>query len=440
MEAVECSHNARIELLPEVEAAGAEEEVEEESAVDVVISFDTTGSMYPCLAEVKRRAAQVVQSLLKEVPTMRIAILSHGDFTKRNSEAEIAKIVVSCDFTNDVDTLVNFIQNHRPDDHNSDYAECYEYVLNQVHSKLSWGPPRPKYVKALIMLGDAIPHDVNDFSNKYKLDWRLEAEKLKNRDISVFSVQCLYSGSRESYQFWNELASITNGYHMFLDQFSNITTMLRAISFRHHDQSAERLARLEEDCTKGGITDQMRLMFDTLTGRKTREEVNAEMHPDNFRRRFATGGGGGGGGSSTTSASAARPRTVITTGAVNEAEAASKMLPCPPSKFQIFTIDEDCSIKEFCDKMGIQFKPGRGFYEFTKVETIGDKKEVIAMEKTSGNLFEGDGARELIHLPAGTSGRLKPGTLAQFSVFIQSTSYNRKLIGGSKFLYDTTGV
>jgi hypothetical protein len=90
--------------------------------------------------------------------------------------------------------------------------------------------------------------------------------------------------------------------------------------------------------------------------------------------------------------------------------------------------------------MGIQFKTGRGFYEFTKVENISEKKEVVAMEKCSGNLFEGDGARDLIHLPTGTAGRLKPATFDKFSVFIQSTSYNRKLIGGSKFLYDTTGM
>ncbi len=472
--AVECSHVSHIELLPDPEApaapaapvaaapteggapaaapapaagssaATASTDDGGESAVDVVISFDATGSMYPCLAEVKRRAAQVVQSMLKEVPTMRIAIIAHTDFENRDNDDAIAKRVVSCDFTDNVDTLVDFIQNHRLEGNGGDYAECYEYVLRQVHSKLSWKPSRPKYVKALIMLGDAIPHDMNDGNNKFKIDWRLEAEKLKNRDISVFSVQCLYQGNREAYQFWNDLASITDGYHMFLDQFANITTMLRAICFRQHDQSAERLAMLEADCTKGGITDQMRLMFDTLTGRKTREEVNAEMHPDNFRRRFATGFGGGFGGgvaiARPSGGGAARFGGTTAVGAVDEAAAAAKMLPCPPSKFQIFTVDEDCSIKEFCNKMGIQFKTGRGFYEFTKVENISEKKEVVAMEKRSGNLFEGDGARDLIHLPTGTAGRLKPATLDQFSVFIQSTSYNRKLIGGSKFLYDTTGM
>ena len=32
--------------------------------------------------------------------------------------------------------------------------------------------------------------------------------------------------------------------------------------------------------------------------------------------------------------------------------------------------------------------------------------------------------------------RLKPADLPDYMVFVQSTSYNRKLIGGTKFLYE----
>jgi hypothetical protein len=36
----------------------------------------------------------------------------------------------------------------------------------------------------------------------------------------------------------------------------------------------------------------------------------------------------------------------------------------------------------------------------------------------------------------GASVRIKPSNLEKYSVFVQSTSANRKLIGGTKFLYE----
>ena len=417
-----------VTLLPDSEA---EEGEQEDYFVDIVISFDETGSMCPCVNEVKRKAAQLIKDLVTEMPRLRIAIIAHTDFNNHSTQASIDKCVQVFDFSNDVDALVSFIQNHRVSDENYDYQECYEYVLQKVHSSLSWRAPQPKYIKALVMIGDAVPHEVSDPCNKFKIDWKLEADKLKNRDISVFSVQCLYSGSRETYHFWNELATLTNGYHMFLDQFANIQTMIRAICFRQHEQSAERLAQLESDCLKGGMSQQLKMMFDTLTGKRSREDVYAEMHPDAYTQRYRS------------SYSFSAPRRVVSSATssahvIDETAAAAHLLPCAPSKFQIFEVDTNCSIKEFCTKMGIEFAPGRGFYEFSKTETISEKKEVVAMEKSTGNLFEGDGARELIGLPTGTSGKIKPSKLDNYVIFVQSTSYTRKLEGGKRFLYDST--
>ena len=50
------------------------------ATVDVVFSFDTTGSMYACLAEVRRGVKEAISRLKKEVPGIRIAIIAHGDY------------------------------------------------------------------------------------------------------------------------------------------------------------------------------------------------------------------------------------------------------------------------------------------------------------------------------------------------------------------------
>ena len=47
--------------------------------IEVVFSFDTTGSMYPCLTQVRRKIKETVTRLLDEIPGIRIGIIAHGD-------------------------------------------------------------------------------------------------------------------------------------------------------------------------------------------------------------------------------------------------------------------------------------------------------------------------------------------------------------------------
>ena len=51
------------------------------------------------------------------------------------------------------------------------------------------------------------------------------------------------------------------------------------------------------------------------------------------------------------------------------------------ARFQILDVDVRCDIRTFVQKEGLIFKPGRGFYEFTKPEKISDKKEVVLVDK-----------------------------------------------------------
>jgi hypothetical protein len=85
---------------------------------------------------------------------------------------------------------------------------------------------------------------------------------------------------------------------------------------------------------------------------------------------------------------------------------------------------------------GLRFKKGRGFYEFTKTETIQGGKEVVLMEKKTGDMFSGKKAREMLGLPDGETARVRPTSFDTYAVFVQSTSINRRLVGGTRFLYE----
>jgi len=146
-------------------------------SIDVCISFDTTGSMYPCLTQVRRSVSQTVKKLFKEIPDLRIAIIAHGDYEDAR-ETYVTKIL---DFSDNASKIVKFVQNVGST-HGYDFAECYELVLNEARTKLSWKSGRSKVIA---MIGDAYPHNPSHPLNKKNICWKNEVGLLKEADIQV---------------------------------------------------------------------------------------------------------------------------------------------------------------------------------------------------------------------------------------------------------------
>ncbi len=376
---------------------------------DIVFSFDTTGSMYSCLSEVKRSIGGIVDKLFDEIPELRLAIISHGDYCDGD------KTILTLDFTTDRNAIKQFVQD-APSTSGGDYPECYELVLHNTKD-LSWR--HDATLKSLIMIGDAIPHDKN--ATPLKIDWREEAEKLANRNIQIFSVQCLNNGKKEPFEFYSTIAKMTNGYHLFLDQFSYIKDMIQAICYKQYNVEHLQEFETQLQTRENGMNNALRLMFDTMLGRKTREEVENEMRPERFLSRYRS----------------TPVRTHGSTSATPSLASESDLRPCVPTRFQVFTVTEDSGIKDFCRTVGITFQTGNGYYEFTKPEIIQPNKEIVLMDRATGDLFEGDVARRIAGIGRNDEkARIKPGSLPKYRVFIQSTSATRKLISGQGFLYD----
>jgi hypothetical protein len=365
---------------------------------DVVFSFDTTGSMYTCLREVRRHIINLTTRLFEEIPNIRIGIIAHGDYCDEQS----TYLMKFEDLTNNAEKICTFV-NSVEDTHGGDFPEAYEYVLHKAQN-LSWNSDT---LRALVIIGDAYPHEITE--NPYKLDWRKETDGLKEMGINIYGIQCLDRDNPKCNTFYKQIASKTNGFHLKLHQFSYIRDIILAICFRQ--ESEERLQNYEQEVKTrlGGLTNNMRQIFDTMLNRTSNVHiVDTTIQPP--------------------------PRTEMLprdTGTIN---------PCPGAKFQILNVESNCSIKEFVQEMGLIFKTGRGFYEFTKPEKISSKKDIILMKKESGELFEGSGAKTLVGISTDEDNVKKnPSDIEDFRVFIQSTSYNRKLIGGTGFLYEVDG-
>ena len=102
-------------------------------------------------------------------------------------------------------------------------------------------------------------------------------------------------------------------------------------------------------------------------------------------------------------------------------------------------VDRDEAIKPFVLRSGAMFQKGHGFYEFSKPEEIQAYKEIVLMDKQTGDMYTGDRARELAGIKDHVKGKKQqPPPSDKWIMFIQSTSYNRKLVTGTKFLYEPT--
>ncbi len=62
-------------------------------------------------------------------------------------------------------------------------------------------------------------------------------------------------------------------------------------------------------------------------------------------------------------------------------------------------------------------------------------KRIAIRDRTTGTVFAGDAARQMLALPTIGTVRLAPDELGDFDVFIQSTSVNRKLDADTQLMY-----
>lgn len=358
--------------------------------MDICISFDTTGSMYPVINEVKKKIVDITKTIFNDISNVRISIVAHGDYC----DEKTSYLMKYLDFTNEQNSIIKFI-NETTNTNGGDYPEAYEYVLNKIQS-FSWNNTN----RALIMIGDAYPHEKND--NPYKLDWRNELEEIKKMGINIYSIQALNSGNSKCYTFYKQMAQVSNGYHLYLNQFNHIVHILMAILYKQQNDPNmnDKLSQYEKDIShEYGMNKSMRAVFDIMLGRvKTTEKID---YVDDI---------------------------------IDDTED-TEIIPCSPAKYQVLHVSKDTSIKDFVTENSLSFKAGKGFYEFTKPETISSKKLVVLMKKDTGDLFEGKKARKIIGL-TNENKKYKPHDIPLYRVFIQSTSYNRKLIANTGFLYE----
>lgn len=358
------------------------------SGMDLLVSFDTTGSMYPVLSQVRKEVAAFVTDMFNSIDDLRVGVIAHGDYCDKDDPYTIRIM----DFTTDKDKICDFVKNTAKT-YGGDADECYELVLNNARTTMDWEAGR---LKVFVLIGDASPHGVNYPGNKGHIDWANEAGLLNDLGVKIFAVHALSYYRDGSRRFYENIANITGGKYLTLDQFDEVVDLIKATCMAEY--SEEKLNEFVSIIrSKGKFTRTMARNIGRLSGKSYEAEIK-KVQKDG-------------------------------------------LIPVTPGRFQVMTVENDSVIKDFVEDNGITFKRGRGFYELTKHETVQQYKEVIIQDRETGEMFTGAQVRERLGLhPQVEKGGLKESLssrdTAEFRVFVQSTSYNRKLIGGTAFLYE----
>lgn len=355
--------------------------------IDIVFSFDTTGSMSPCIAEVRRRLDETIGKIFSTFPNVRIGLVAHGDYCDEGSNwsRKDSYVTRTIDLTTNESSLRSFITTTK-NTSGGDNDECYEKVLHDVQN-FSWNGE----THCLVMIGDANPHEeraykTDPYCMKFPYyDWKTECVHLREKGVRIYSVHAL--GNSSSRSFWTSMASLTGGTYLQLHQLSDIIQLINGVTYQENGQLD---SYREELKTTGFFNHRIQQLLNSLDGSTTVESVSS-----------------------------------VSTG----------LIPVNPSRFQVFVVDRITPIKQFVTDMDIKFRIGRGFYELTKPSLIQEKKEVIVEDRITGQKYTGNEAREILGIPSGTRGTARPSS-SKWKIFIQSTSVNRKLLPGTSFLYE----
>lgn len=129
-------------------------------------------------------------------------------------------------------------------------------------------------------------------------------------------------------------------------------------------------------------------------------------------------------------------RSLFSTGldAVNANTVRANLTPLRSNAYDILPVHEDSPIRDYVYSRGLDYKIGKGFYQLTKTENIQSQKQIAIREKSTGQVFWGDAARDILGLPSDVGVRVKPDINPEYDVFVQSTSVNRKLIRDTDLL------
>lgn len=223
--------------------------------LDMVIAFDTTGSMSRYIDAVKEHVKILIPKLFKQNPDLRIGIVAFGDYCDMPSKYEFGRAYQVCELTNDENKLMKFIINAK-NTSGGDGDEFYELVIKKIVEETNW---REGSTKAVLLIADAEPHKVGysyrDRVVNNQIDWREEAKKAAEKGIKFDTLTI------HKIEWYKELSSITNGVSAPFSTSSKTSQLVEAAALARGGEKTRGLYKATMDSFKASGDAEMTAVY-----------------------------------------------------------------------------------------------------------------------------------------------------------------------------------
>lgn len=176
-----------------------------EGCHDMIIAFDTTGSMSAYIDAIRSEVAILIPQLFAGNENLRLGIIAFGDYCDIESCESFGKAFQRIQPTSSISALINFVRTSK-DTGGGDGDEFYELVIRKIVDETPW---RPNSHRSVLLIADAEPHPLGYSYGRYvinsTIDWRKEAQKAVERHIKFDTVAI------NNLKWMRELSRITSG-------------------------------------------------------------------------------------------------------------------------------------------------------------------------------------------------------------------------------------
>ena len=173
--------------------------------LDMVIAFDTTGSMAQYIGAVRKEVSELIPQLFKDNEDLRLGIVAFGDYCDMNNAQDFGDAFQCIAPTANENALIKFVLNSK-DTFGGDGPEFYELVIKKIVEETQW---REGSTRTILLIADAVPHEVGysygNIINGSQIDWRIEAKKAADNKIKIDTVTITDA------PWFRELSAMTNG-------------------------------------------------------------------------------------------------------------------------------------------------------------------------------------------------------------------------------------
>lgn len=230
--------------------------------LDMVIAFDTTGSMAAYIDAVRKEVAELIPRLFRENKDLRIGIVAFGDYCDMKNAQEFGDAYQCLMPTDHENEIIRFVRESK-DTNGGDGDEFYELVIRKIVEETPW---REHATRSVLLISDAKPHPVGysyeNFVVNNPIDWREEARKAARMKIKIDTVTITDA------PWYKELSRMTNGI---------------CVPF----ENGEKTAQLVEIAAMARGSKESRSRFDALARHCTDHEIKSIFESyDEERNRF----------------------------------------------------------------------------------------------------------------------------------------------------------